>query len=103
VGTISRLDTVSKDLSELAAGRALSLSHAQLFPLTSNNSAREIVTKAVERILERVRRLPRLTISKEIREFNRHEFTNAGGSGTPTFVSGIYLWVEKIQLDKLGH
>ncbi len=70
---------------------------------SSITTGREIVTKAVERTFERVRRLRRLTITEEIREFNRHKLTNAGGSETPTAVSGIYLWVEKIQKVELRH
>jgi hypothetical protein len=70
---------------------------------SSINTAREIVTKSVERTFERVRRLRRLTITEEIRELNRHKLTNDGGSGTPKAVSGIYLWVEKIQKIELRH
>jgi hypothetical protein len=70
---------------------------------SSINTAREIVTKAVERTFERVRRFRRLTITEEIRELNRHDLTNAGGSGNPTAISGIYLWVEKIQKVELRH
>ena len=51
---------------------------------SSINTAREIVTKAVERTFERVRRLRRLTITEEIRELNRHELANVAGSPTPT-------------------
>ena len=68
---------------------------------SSINTAREIVTKAVERTFEQVRVLRRLTITEEIRELNRHELTNAGGS--PKAISGIYLWVEKIQKVELRH
>ncbi len=70
---------------------------------SSINTAREIVTKAVERTFERVRRLRRLTITEEIRELNRHKLANDAGSPTPTSVSGIYLWVEKIQKVELRH
>lgn len=70
---------------------------------SSINTAREIVTKAVERTFERVRRLRRLTITEEIRELNRHKLTNAGESETLTAVSGIYLWAEKIQKVELRH
>ena len=70
---------------------------------SSINTAREIVTKAVERTFERVRRLRRLTITEEIRELNRHKLDNAGGAGPPTSISGMYLWVEKIQKVELRH
>ncbi len=69
----------------------------------SINTAREIVTKAVERTFERVRRLRRLTITEQIRELNRHKLSNADGSETPKAISGIYLWVEKIQKVELRH
>jgi hypothetical protein len=69
----------------------------------SVNTAREIVTKAVERTFERVRQLRRLTITEEIRELNQHELTNVGGSQPPQAVSGMYLWVEKIQKVELRH
>jgi len=69
---------------------------------SSINTAREIVTKAVERTFERVRRLRRLTITEEIRELNRHDLTNAG-AGRSAAISGIYLWVEKIQKVELRH
>jgi hypothetical protein len=45
----------------------------------------------------------RLTITEEIRELNRHEISNAGFSGTPASISGIYLWVEKIHRVELRH
>jgi hypothetical protein len=63
------------------------------------DTAREIVTKAVERTFERVRQLRRLKITEEIRELNRHQYTNTGGPP----VSGIYLWVEKVQKVELRH
>jgi hypothetical protein len=44
---------------------------------SSLQTAREIVSKAVERTFERVRTLRRLTITEEIRELNRHQLTNA--------------------------
>jgi hypothetical protein len=67
------------------------------------DTAREIVNKAVQRTFERVRLLRRLTITEQIRELNRHELTNTGGTATPTAISGIYLWVEKIQKVELRH
>jgi hypothetical protein len=70
---------------------------------SSMNTAREIVNKAVERTFERVRRLRRLTITEEIRELNRHRLSNATASGTPTAISGMYLWVEKIEKIELRH
>jgi hypothetical protein len=63
------------------------------------DTAREIVTKAVERTFERVRQLRRLTVTEEIRELNRHQYTNTDGPP----VSGIYLWVEKVQKVELRH
>ena len=70
---------------------------------SSINTAKEIVNKAVERTFERVRKLRRLTITEEIRELNRHKLSNADGSATPKAISGIYLWVEKIQKVELRH
>jgi hypothetical protein len=70
---------------------------------SSIETAREIVTKAVERTFERVRRLRRLTVTEEIRELNRHRLSNAGGTETASPISGIYLWVEKIQKVELRH
>jgi hypothetical protein len=70
---------------------------------SSISTAKEIVNKAVERTFERVRRLRRLTITEEIRELNRHRLSNADGSGTPKAISGIYLWVEKVQKVELRH
>lgn len=70
---------------------------------SSINTAKEIVNKAVERTFERVRKLRRLTITEEIRELNRHKLKNTDGSGTPKAISGIYLWVEKIQKVELRH
>jgi hypothetical protein len=70
---------------------------------SSINTAREIVTKAVERTFERVRKLRRLTITEEIRELNRHELTNTAGTAPPKALSGMYLWVEKIQKIELRH
>jgi hypothetical protein len=70
---------------------------------SSINTAKEVVNKAVERTFERVRKLRRLTITEEIRELNRHKLSNANGSGSPKSISGIYLWVEKIQKVELRH
>jgi hypothetical protein len=70
---------------------------------SSINTGREIVAKAVERTFERVRQLRRLTITEQIRELNRHKLANAGGTGTPKAISGMYLWVEKIQKVELRH
>jgi len=70
---------------------------------SSIDTAREIVTKAVERTFERVRNLRRLTITEEIREINRHKLSNVGGPPTPAAISGMYLWVEKIQKVELRH
>lgn len=66
-------------------------------------TAREIVNKAVERTFERVRQLRRLTTSEEIRELNRHELSNVSDTATPSAISGIYLWVEKVQEVELRH
>jgi hypothetical protein len=69
----------------------------------SIDTAKEVVSKAVERTFERVRVLRRLVLTEEIHELNRHDLTNAGGSTAPKSVSGIYLWVEKIQKVELRH
>jgi hypothetical protein len=70
---------------------------------SSINTAKEVVTKAVERTFERVRVLRRLVLTEEIHELNRHELANVGGSAPPTALSGIYVWVEKIQKVELRH
>jgi hypothetical protein len=70
---------------------------------SSISTARDIVNRAVERTFERVRRLRRLTITEEIRELNRHRLSNIAESGTPKAISGMYLWVEKIQKIELRH
>jgi hypothetical protein len=69
----------------------------------SLETAREIVSKSVERTFERVRKLRRLTVTEEIRELNRHELANLTGSQPPQSISGMYLWVEKIQQVQLRH
>lgn len=69
----------------------------------SVTTAREIVSKAVERTFERVRKLRRLTITEEIRELNRHDLRNVATDSPPAGVSGMYLWVEKIQRVELRH
>ncbi|MHC2297251.1 hypothetical protein [Rhizobium mongolense] len=66
-------------------------------------TAREIVSKAVERTFERVRKLRRLTITEKIRELNRHKLANVSDTQQPSALSGIYLWVEKIQRVELRH
>lgn len=70
---------------------------------SSMETAREIVTKAVERTFERVRKLRRLTITEELRELNRHELVNIAGAAPAEPLSGMYLWVEKIQRIELRH
>lgn len=66
------------------------------------DTAREIIKKSVERTFERVRKLRRLQITEEIRELNRHELANLG-AGPHEAISGMYLWVEKIQKIELRH
>jgi hypothetical protein len=68
----------------------------------SIDTAREIVKKSVERTFERVRKLRRLALTEEIRELNRHELANVGSPPLGD-ISGIYLWVEKIQKIELRH
>jgi hypothetical protein len=68
----------------------------------SIETAREIVKKSVERTFERVRKLRRLALTEEIREINRHELANVG-SPPLSAISGLYLWVEKIQKIELRH
>lgn len=67
----------------------------------SINTAREVVSKAVERTFESVRRLRRLTLSEHIKELNRHKLSNDGDSRAA--ISGMYLFVEKIQKVELRH
>lgn len=69
---------------------------------TAIETAREIVKKTVERTYERVRTLRRLTLTEEIREFNRHKLANVGQPPLGA-ISGMYLWVEKIQKVELRH
>lgn len=66
------------------------------------DTAREIVKKSVERTFERVRKLRRLALTEEIKELNRHELANVG-SPPMGAISGMYLWVEKIQKIELRH
>ena len=63
---------------------------------SSASLAKEIVSKAVEKTLERVSHLRRLTVTEQIRELNRHELANPAGTDGE-HVSGLYLWVEKLQ------
>lgn len=68
----------------------------------SIETAREIVKKSVERTFERVRKLRRLALTEEIKEINRHELANVGSPPLGA-ISGLYLWVEKIQKIELRH
>jgi hypothetical protein len=65
--------------------------------------AKEVISKTIERVLERVRELRRLTITETIRELNTHTLSNLVENGTPPPISGVYLWVEKIQEVALRH
>jgi hypothetical protein len=69
----------------------------------SVTTAREIVSKSIERTFERVRTLRRLTITEKIRELNRHTLANVSDTNPPPALSGMYLWVEKIQKVELRH
>lgn len=69
---------------------------------TAIDTAREIVKKSVERTFERVRKLRRLQLTEEIKELNRHELANVGTAPLDA-ISGMYLWVEKIQKIELRH
>ena len=76
---------------------------------SSSNSvqlAKEIVSKAVERTFESVRRLERITTTEQFRELNTHSVENISPEGSteiPAARSGIYLWVEKIHEIELRH
>jgi hypothetical protein len=113
-------ETISRDFSVSAgvntSGKygvtqidvSLDTAFSQSSSQSRNNTmttAKEVVNKAVERTFERVRKLRRLTVSEEIREINYHELTNmaAGGTAPATDLSGIYMWVEKIQRVELRH
>ena len=65
---------------------------------TSISLAREVVSRAVERVFESVRELRRLTITEQVRELNTHAIRNvaAAGGPAPTAFAGLYLWVEKV-------
>jgi hypothetical protein len=67
--------------------------------------AKEIVSRAVDRVFESVRERRQVTLSEQIREFNRHAIKNVavGGGPTPTATSGVYLWVEKVEEVELRH
>jgi len=70
---------------------------------SSVDTAKEIVNKAVERTFERVRQLRRLTVKERIRELNRHKLSNTSPQSDGSAISGIYLFVEKIQKIELRH
>jgi hypothetical protein len=65
---------------------------------TSISLAREVVSRAVERVFESVRELRRLTITEQVRELNTHAIRNVAVAGgpAPTPFAGLYLWVEKV-------
>jgi len=66
--------------------------------------AKEIVSKTVEKVFESVRELRRSTVSDRIREFNSHLLANPVANGVvPKPISGVYLWVEKLQEVALRH
>jgi hypothetical protein len=71
---------------------------------TTSQTAQEIVAKTVERTFESVRELRRTTVTDAIREANRHKLSNlAADGGAPQPISGVYLWLEKIQEVALRH
>ncbi len=73
---------------------------------SSTNLAKEIISKAVEKSFESVRELRRSTITKQMRELNRHAIDNSpkeGRDNAPVSHSGVYLWVEKIKELQLHH
>jgi len=72
---------------------------------SSNELAKEIVSRTVERIFESVRKLRRLTITEQIRELNKHSIKNVSidTQTPPSSLSGIYMWVEKIHEVELRH
>jgi hypothetical protein len=74
------------------------------------NLAKEVIAKTSERTFERARQLRRLITIDEIKEINKHEFSNGlQPSGTtpqtnsPVDISGIYKWVEKVHEVELRH
>lgn len=71
----------------------------------AQNISKEIVSKAVDRTFESVRKLRRLTITESIRELNRHELSNIAPDGTvlPAPITGAYLWAEKVHQVELRH
>jgi hypothetical protein len=59
---------------------------------SSHNFAREVVSKAVDRVVAHTAQSRQITKTFETEERNEHTFTNVGGKG---HISGIYRWVDK--------
>lgn len=64
----------------------------------ASSFAREVVSRSLERIRERVRELRRVTISETVDELNRHAIR-----GLPVPFSAVYKWVNKVQEVELRH
>lgn len=59
---------------------------------TSTNYAKEVVSKALDRVIERVRTERTRKVTEENEETNSHAFSNEGEE----HVVGIYRWIEKV-------
>lgn len=67
---------------------------------TASDYAKDVTNRALDRVIERVRKLRTVTTIHEIKEFNEHILDNtltpsAGGVNLPDHVSGVYRWVDK--------
>jgi hypothetical protein len=81
-----------------------SQSNQQSFESTLT-TAKEVVSKTVERTQQRVSELRRVTTLETIRELSEHvlDNTTTGTGGAPSAISGIYYWVDKIHQIDLRH
>ena len=84
---------------EVGAGAGFASNNSQS---TSNRNAqtkaREVVNRALERIVSRTQEKRTSTILKEFEENNRHGFDNREGD---QHVTGVYRWVDKIYLNRI--
>lgn len=59
--------------------------------------SREVTTRALERVKERVRQLKTVTVINEVEEISRHKLSNNTGDN----IDGVYRWLDKFYLNKI--
>ncbi|MET0894141.1 MAG: hypothetical protein ABWY01_11335, partial [Pseudoxanthomonas sp.] len=62
----------------------------------SSRYAKDVVSRSLERLTERVREVRTRTLIRETEETNLHELDNGGENGTGKHINGVYQFLDKV-------